>query len=73
MKIKGKLIIFSSSHKQLPHDPDIRTTSNTLKPHQFVKYLGLFIGEFIFSKKQINVLSRANRVIATLRHFFKIF
>ena len=46
-EIKTKLIILRSSWKQLLREPDIRLNNCKFKLHSHVKYLGIFIDEFL--------------------------
>ena len=46
-EIKTKLIILRSSWKQLLREPDIRLNNCKFILHSHVKYLGIFIDEFL--------------------------
>ena len=46
-EIKTKLIILRSSWKQRLREPDIRLNNCKFKLHSHVKYLGIFIDEFL--------------------------
>ena len=44
---KTELIIFRSTWKHLPHEPDIRLYNYKLKSHSHIKYLDILIDEVL--------------------------
>ena len=70
---KTKLIIFHSKQAKNPDNMIIKLNGSKLLPSEHVKYLGVYIDQYLSWDLHVNQLSkklsRANGVLSKLRHF----
>ena len=73
---KTEVVLFHSRNKCITHDLKLKIDDHNLKLSTHVKYLGILLDEFLLWNYQFDLLasklSKANGILAKLRHFIPL-
>ena len=73
---KTEVVIFRRKKKQLDCDLNLKLCGKKFKPSNYVRYLGIYLDEYLNWSPNINHLSqklvKANAVLCKLRHFVNV-
>ena len=73
---KTEVVIFRRKKKHLDCDLNLKLCGKKIKPSNYVRYLGIYLDEYLNWSTNINHLSqqlvRANAVLCKLRHFVNV-